>query len=41
LAFVPNIRVSKNQSEAKIFPSVKNRIETFFNENISAIDVDA
>jgi len=38
---VPNIRVSKNQSEAKIFPSVKNRIETFFNENISAIDVDS
>ena len=38
---VPNIRVSKNQNEAKIFPSVKNRIETFFNENISAIDVDS
>ena len=38
---VPNIRVSKNLNEAKIFPSVKNRIETFFNENISAIDVDS
>ena len=38
---VPNIRVSKNQNEAKIFPSVKNRLETFFNENISAIDVDS
>ena len=38
---VPNIRVSKNQNEAKIFPSVKNRIETFFNESISAIDVDS
>ena len=38
---VPNIRVSKNQNETKIFPSVKNRIETFFNENISAIDVDS
>ena len=38
---VPNIRVSKNQNEAKIFPSVKNRIETFFNENISPIDVDS
>ena len=38
---VPNIRVSKNLSEAKIFPSVKNRIETFFSENISAIDVDS
>jgi len=38
---VPNIRVSKNQNQAKIFPSVKNRIETFFNENISAIDVDS
>ncbi len=38
---VPNIRVSKNQNEAKIFPSVKNRIETFFNENISAIDVES
>lgn len=38
---VPNIRVSKNLNEAKIFPSVKNRLETFFNENISAIDVDS
>ena len=38
---VPNIRVSKNLNEAKIFPSVKNRIETFFSENISAIDVDS
>jgi hypothetical protein len=38
---VPNIRVSKNLNEAKIFPSVKNRIETFFNQNISAIDVDS
>jgi hypothetical protein len=38
---VPNIRVSKNLNEAKIFPSVKNRIETFFIENISAIDVDS
>ena len=38
---VPNIRVSKNLSESKIFPSVKNRLETFFNENISAIDVDS
>jgi hypothetical protein len=38
---VPNIRVSKNQNESKIFPSVKNRIETFFNENISAVDVDS
>ena len=37
---VPNIRVSKNLNESKIFPSVKNRLETFFNENISAIDVD-
>ena len=38
---VPNIRVSKNQNEAKIFPSVKNRLETFFNEKISAIDVES
>ena len=38
---VPNIRVSKTLNEAKIFPSVKNRLETFFNENISAIDVDS
>ena len=38
---VPNIRVSKNLNEAKIFPSVKNRLETFFNENISSIDVDS
>ena len=38
---VPNIRVSKNLNEAKIFPSVKNRVETFFSENISAIDVDS
>ncbi len=38
---VPNIRVSKNLNEAKIFPSVKNRIATFFSENISAIDVDS
>ena len=38
---VPNIRVSKNLNESKIFPSVKNRLETFFNENISAIDVDS
>ena len=38
---VPNIRVSKNLNEATIFPSVKNRIETFFSENISAIDVDS
>lgn len=38
---VPNIRVSKNQNEAKIFLTVKNRIETFFNENISAIDVES
>jgi len=38
---VPNIRVSKNLNEAKIFPSVKNRLETFFDENISAIDVDS
>ena len=38
---VPNIRVSKNQSQAKIFPTVKNRIETFFAKNISAIDVDS
>jgi hypothetical protein len=38
---VPNIRVSRNKNVAKNFPSVKNRIETFFNENISAIDVDS
>jgi hypothetical protein len=38
---VPNIRVSKNNRESKIFPSVKNRIETFFSKNISAIDVDS
>ena len=38
---VPKIRVSKDQREAKIYPVVKNRLETFFDANVSAIDVDS
>ena len=38
---VPDLRITEKGLSQKIFPTVENRIETFFLKEVSPIDVDS